>query len=204
MTLSTVQVSSPKDTLAETAIEQPIAIEARELSVYYGEFRAVKNVNLDIKYKQITAIIGPSGCGKSTVLRSFNRMNELVPSARVTGEVLLQLLERRLDNVIYRASFAESRARARQVVRHRFVKVNGRKVNIPSFTVKVGDEIQLAGKDVQLKSFRETYKSLEERGKPEWMEVSEDALAAKITRLPEKKDIGMVIEESLIVELYSK
>ena len=88
MTLSSIQVSSPKDTLTETAIEQPVAIEARELSVYYGDFRAVKNVDLDIKYRQITSIIGPSGCGKSTVLRSFNRMNELVPSARVSGEVL--------------------------------------------------------------------------------------------------------------------
>jgi len=125
-------------------------------------------------------------------------------SKGVTGEVLLQFLERRLDNLVYRACFAESRAKARQTVRHRFVKVNGRKVDIPSYLVKVDDEIQIVGKDSQLKAFRETAKVLEDRGIPEWLEVSADALAVKVTRLPEKKDIGMAIEESLIVELYSK
>lgn len=121
-----------------------------------------------------------------------------------TGQVLLQLLERRLDNVIYRACFAQSRAAARQVVGHRFVKVNGRKINIPSYLVTVGDELQIVGKDGQVKQFKETTKVLEDRGIPDWIEVSQDALSVKITRLPLKSDIGMTIEENLIVELYSK
>lgn len=121
-----------------------------------------------------------------------------------TGEVLFQLLERRLDNVIFRANFAESRPKARQAVSHRFVKVNGRKVNIPSYLVKKGDQIEIAGTDSQIKDFKETTKVLEERIIPEWMEVSADALSVKIKRLPTKAEIGMVIEESLIVELYSK
>jgi len=125
-------------------------------------------------------------------------------SKGVTGEVLLQLLERRIDNVVFRACFAESRAKARQVVKHNFVRINGRKVNIPSYLIKVGDEIKIKGSDQQLKAFRETAKVLEERGVPEWMEVSAENLAVKITKLPTKKDIGMVIEENLIVELYSK
>ncbi len=125
-------------------------------------------------------------------------------SKGITGEVLLQLLERRLDNLVYRTCFVESRAKARQTVRHRFVKVNGRKVDIPSFLVSVGDEIELTGKDSQKKAFRETFKVLEDRGVSDWMEVSADALAVKVTRLPVKQDIGMDIEESLIVELYSK
>ncbi len=122
----------------------------------------------------------------------------------VTGEVLLQFLERRLDNVIFLACFASSRSSARQLVSHRFVKVNGRKVNISSFLVKKGDEITLAGKDKQLKEIKKTTKVLEDRGTPEWMEVASDALAIKILHLPEKEDISMAIEENLIVELYSK
>ena len=121
-----------------------------------------------------------------------------------TGEVLLQLLERRLDNVVYRACFAESRARSRQVAGHRFIKVNGRVVNIPSYLVKVGDKIELRGTDEQIKAFRETMKILGERGFPDWLEVSQEGLSAVVTRLPVKSDMGMAIEESLIVELYSK
>ncbi|MBD3380000.1 MAG: 30S ribosomal protein S4 [Candidatus Omnitrophica bacterium] len=122
----------------------------------------------------------------------------------VTGEVLLQELERRLDNVIYRANFAESRSKARQIVKHRFPAVNGKTVDIPSYQVKEGDEIVLNGSDEQKKAFIETTKILEDRTVPEWMEVSADNLALKVLRLPEKKDIGMAIEENLIVELYSK
>ncbi len=121
-----------------------------------------------------------------------------------TGEVLLQLLERRLDNLVYRTRFAGSRAAARQLVGHRFVKVNGQKVNIASYLVKPGDEIVMAGSDEQLKAIKETAKILEDRGVPEWLEVSDENLAARVKRLPTKSDIGMVIEESLIVELYSK
>lgn len=121
-----------------------------------------------------------------------------------TGEVLIQLLERRLDNVIYRSCFAGSLASARQLVGHRFIKVNGRKVNIPSYLVKAGDEIEVAGKDAQLKEIKETTKVLGDRGVPEWLEVSAENLAVKVKRLPTKKDAGMAIEESLIVELYSK
>ncbi|MEA3489914.1 MAG: 30S ribosomal protein S4 [Candidatus Omnitrophota bacterium] len=121
-----------------------------------------------------------------------------------TGEVLLQFLERRLDNTVYRTCFASSRSAARQIVGHRFVKVNGRKVNISSYLVKVGDKIELVGSDEQLKAFRETSKLLEDREIPDWIEVSPENLAVKVNRLPVKSDIGMVIEENLIVELYSK
>ena len=121
-----------------------------------------------------------------------------------TGEVLLQLLERRLDNVIYRACFAASRSAARQLVGHRFVKVNGRKVNISSYLISTGDEILMTGTSEQVKALKENTKILEDRGIPEWIEVSGNNLSVKIKRLPRKSDIGMVIEENLIVELYSK
>ena len=121
-----------------------------------------------------------------------------------TGEVLLQSLERRLDNVIWRANFAYSRASARQLVDHKFIKVNGRKVNIPSYLVKTGDVIEVAGKDEQLKMIIETGKILADRGTPAWIEVVPADLKATVTKLPTKDDLGMAIEENLIVELYSK
>ncbi|MFQ5953413.1 MAG: 30S ribosomal protein S4 [Candidatus Omnitrophota bacterium] len=122
----------------------------------------------------------------------------------VTGEVLLQFLERRLDNLVYRARFAESRAKARQLVKHSFATVNGKKVNIPSYLVKAGDKIQMKGSDEQKKTFRETVKILETREVPEWIDVSEGELTVDVKRLPVKKDIGVAVEENLIVELYSK
>ncbi|MFH1837369.1 MAG: 30S ribosomal protein S4 [Candidatus Omnitrophota bacterium] len=125
-------------------------------------------------------------------------------SKGATGEILLQLLERRLDNVIYRASFAASRNAARQMVGHKFVKVNGRRVNIPSYLVSIGDEVTVKGKDTQLKDIRETAKILEDRGTPDWLEADPKALAVKIMKMPTKEDMGMAIEENLIVELYSK
>jgi len=121
-----------------------------------------------------------------------------------TGEVLLQCLERRLDNLVYRACFANSRSEARQLVGHGFVKVNGRKVDIPSFLIKAGDEVEMAGKDAQIKEIKETAKVLEDRGTPEWIETSSANLAIKVKRLPVKSDTGLKIEENLIVELYSK
>ncbi|MDD3088927.1 MAG: 30S ribosomal protein S4 [Candidatus Omnitrophica bacterium] len=121
-----------------------------------------------------------------------------------TGDVLLRSLETRLDNVVYKACFAESRAKARQMVLHRHVKVNGRKLNVPSYQVVPGDEITLSGSESQLKSYKETTKILEDRTAPEWLEVSAENLTVKIKRLPERKDIGEAIQTSLIVELYSK
>jgi len=97
-----------------------------------------------------------------------------------TGEILLQLLERRIDNVIYRAGFAASRAGARQMVSHKFIKVNGRRVNIASFLVDAGDEITIKGKESQEKAIKEIHKELEDRTTPEWLEVSDANLAVKV------------------------
>ena len=106
--------------------------------------------------------------------------------------------------MIYRACFAESRAKARQFVGHKFVKVNGRKVNVPSYLIKSGDEIQMVGTEDQVRAIKDTTKVLEDRYIVEWIDVTADNLAVKINRLPRKTDIGVEIEENLIVELYSK
>jgi small subunit ribosomal protein S4 len=122
----------------------------------------------------------------------------------ITGEILLQSLERRLDNVVYRAGFSASRKEARQIVRHNHVTVDGRKVNIPSYSVNPGQVVQVAEKSRKMPRIVESLETSEGRGVPEWLIVNKQAFQAEITRAPERNDINYEIQESLIVELYSK
>lgn len=122
-----------------------------------------------------------------------------------TGRALLQLLERRIDNVVFRSLFTTSRETARQMVLHGFVFVNGKRVNIPSYIIDAGDTIEIKAKDNTKKTLKETYDAnVKERSISAWLEVDKDALIAKIIRLPEKEDLILPINEQLIVELYSK
>jgi small subunit ribosomal protein S4 len=125
-------------------------------------------------------------------------------SKGVTGLTLLQLLERRLDNIVFRANFAHSRSAARQIVQHGFVYVNNRRVDIPSCPVKVGDEVAVKVKEAPAKKFGEVYESLKDRLVPKWLEVDPKNLKVKIVALPTREDVGFPIQEQLIVELYSK
>ncbi|MDR2883647.1 MAG: 30S ribosomal protein S4 [Deferribacteraceae bacterium] len=122
----------------------------------------------------------------------------------ITGEVLIQLLERRLDNVVYRAGFAGSRKEARQIVRHDHVTVNGRKVNIPSYSVKPGEVVQIVEGSRKHQRIVESVETSDGRGVPEWITLNKTAFQADIVRMPERTDITYEIQESLIVELYSK
>lgn len=122
----------------------------------------------------------------------------------ITGEVLLQFLERRLDNVVFRSCFVASRPEARQLVRHGFVTVNGRKADIPSHLVKKSDIIQINAKEDRLKKIAEAIKTNKDRGIPKWIQMDEEKIAATIAELPKREDIGFPIQEQLIVELYSK
>ena len=125
-------------------------------------------------------------------------------SKGVTGASLLMTLERRLDNVIYRMSMASSRSEARQVVGHGHVIVNGRQVNIPSYTVKTGDEISVKGTEKMIARFKEVLEQNKDQRKVPWLEVDGANLKAKVTKMPERSDVQMPIQEQLIVELYSK
>ena len=137
--------------------------------------------------------------------KQFRRYFQIASRSKgVTGKVLLQLLERRLDNVILRTGFATSRAEARQLVRHGAVYVNDRRVNIPSYLVKNNDTIQIKGKDGILKKVRENLQLTKERSEAPWLDVDKEKLSAKVIRLPEKDDIAVPVQEQLIVELYSK
>jgi small subunit ribosomal protein S4 len=122
----------------------------------------------------------------------------------VTGANLLILLERRLDNVIYRMGFANSRNQARQLVRHGHFILNGRRVNIPSILVREGDVIQVREKSKKVPVIQEAQEVIARRGLPEWIEVDEKAYKGTIKALPTREDITFPINEQLIVELYSK
>jgi small subunit ribosomal protein S4 len=122
----------------------------------------------------------------------------------ITGETLLVLLERRLDNVAYRLGFASSRPEARTLVRHGHVMVNGKKVNIPSYVVDVGDVIAVKEKSRQATRVLSALEGVQRRGLPDWAELDRDTYSGRIKLLPTRSDITMPINEKLIVELYSK
>ncbi len=122
----------------------------------------------------------------------------------VTGENLLRLLECRLDNVIFRLGFANSRNQARQLVRHNHIQVNGRKVNIPSFLVSVNDVITLKEKSRKVEVINDSLDAVVRRGVPSWLELDKDNYKGTVKGLPDRQEITMPIQEQLIVELYSK
>jgi small subunit ribosomal protein S4 len=122
----------------------------------------------------------------------------------VTGENLLMLLERRLDNTIFRLGVASSRNQARQMVRHNHIRVNDKKVNIPSFIVSVGDIISLKEKSRTNAQINENLEAIARRGVPSWLELDKDNYKATVKTLPHREEVTMPIQEQLIVELYSK
>ncbi|MFN2267063.1 MAG: 30S ribosomal protein S4, partial [Desulfonatronovibrio sp.] len=135
----------------------------------------------------------------------FRKYFDIADSRKgATGENLLILLERRLDNVVYRLGFSNSRIQARQLVRHGHINVNGQRVNIPSFIVKEGDTIKVAEKSKKIPLFQDAQEVLARRGAPGWVEVEGNEFKGTIKAIPVRDDITFPINEQLIVELYSK
>ena len=122
----------------------------------------------------------------------------------ITGENLLQLLESRFDNVVYRMGFGSTRAEARQLVTHGHFEINGKKVNIPSYLVKAGDEIAVSEKSKKSPRFKEILDITGSKVVPKWLEVDQENLKGKVVALPAREDIDLNVQEHLIVELYSK
>ena len=122
----------------------------------------------------------------------------------VTGENLLVLLETRFDNIVYRAGFASSRNQARQFVRHNHFTLNGKKANIPSMELKVGDVIQLKEASKSSALIKELADNFGSKNPPAWLELDVDNLSAKVVRMPSREEIDIPVEEQMIVELYSK
>jgi small subunit ribosomal protein S4 len=121
-----------------------------------------------------------------------------------TGENLVKLLERRLDNIIYRSGLAPSRKAARQLILHKHFRINGKSVNIPSFLLRAGDTIQVKDKSKQVKVFHESMKRVKDDMLPGWLQVDKSALKGTLLSIPERIDIPFNANEQLIVELYSK
>ena len=137
--------------------------------------------------------------------RQFRRVFSLAERRRgITGENLILLLESRLDNMVYRMGFAPSRSEARQLVRHGHFLVNQRRVTIPSYLMKPGDEIQVKESSRKIARIQESLDLAQRRGVPEWLEVNKDAFAGRVRTLPKREELTLPINEQLIVELYSK
>jgi len=132
-----------------------------------------------------------------------NLFDEASRRKGVTGELMLQMLERRLDNVVYRAGLAATRPQARQFVSHGHVEVNGKRVNIPSYRVRTGDRISLRSKSRDMVTVQWN-KDVLDRQAPGWLEVGEDGFAVTVRAYPEREQIDVPVREQLIVELYSK
>ncbi len=133
-----------------------------------------------------------------------NYFERAATSKGVTGELLLQQLERRLDNVVYRLGFGVARRQARQLVRHGHIAVNGRKVDIPSFQVHVGDQIEVRENSKKLTVLEIAKDFASHQAPPNWLEVDRDGYKGRVLALPKREDINLPINEQLIVELYSK
>lgn len=137
--------------------------------------------------------------------KQFRRYFDLAERQKgITGENLLRLLERRIDNVVYRLGFAASRAEARQFVRHGHYTVNGKRVSIPSYLVRAGDTIGLAEKSKESPVFKELAEVVGQKTPPSWLEVDPERIQGRVLGFPSREDIDIPIKEHLIVELYSR
>jgi len=167
----------------------------------HGKDRKAKIVGygLQLREKQKTKRI------YFTLEKQFRNYFEKAARAQgVTGDILLQQLERRLDNVAYRMGIATSRRQARQLVRHGHVSVNGKKVNIPSYQVSVGDEIAVREKSTKLGVIEGAMEFSGHQTAPNWLAIDRDKRSGKVNSLPKREDINLPVNEQLIVELYSK
>jgi small subunit ribosomal protein S4 len=135
----------------------------------------------------------------------FRRLFDRADRAKgITGESLMILLERRLDNMVYRLGFANSRAEARQLVRHGHFLVNAKKIDIPSALLKIGDVVTVRERSHKVVRIQEALELSQRRGVPEWLEVDRPNFTGRIRALPARSDLTMPINEKLVVELYSK
>jgi len=137
--------------------------------------------------------------------RQFSKyFDEAAKKPGVTGQYLLQLLERRLDNVVFRLGLADSRPQARQVINHGHVTVNGRKVDVASFKVNVGDKISFKERSKNTEYYKQLIQDLSRRPMPRWLSLDPQAITGSVTALPEPSDMDLKVDERLIVEFYAR
>jgi len=186
----------------ERCYTEKCAIEKRNLPPgQHGKLRKAKMVGYGVQLREKQKVKRIYG----VLENQFRRYFEMADRTRgITGETLLQLLERRFDNVIYRLGLATSRAQARQQIRHGHFLINGKKVDIPSYSIKAGDTITVRGTSAQNASIVHAMEEVKGRGIPEWLQFDAGQLTGRVQSLPTREQINLPVQEQLIVELYSK
>ncbi|MCK4839402.1 MAG: 30S ribosomal protein S4 [Desulfobulbaceae bacterium] len=167
----------------------------------HGQARQRKVSDYAIQLREKQKVRRMYGIMEGQFLKYYKEADRL---KGITGENLLSLLEKRLDNVVYRIGFANSRRQSRQLVRHEHIFVNGKRVNIPSFIVSVNDVISVREKSQKVEAVVDSFEAVARRGVPSWLEVDKAAFKATVKTEPVRQELTMPIQEQLIVELYSK
>ncbi len=163
--------------------------------------RRMKHSDYGIQLREKQKVRRIYGIGEKQFRIIFRKADSL---KGITGETLLSLLERRLDNVVFRLGFTSSRTQGRHFVRHNHFTVNGKKVNIPSYIIKAGDVVELKEKSKKVQAIADSLDTVVRRGVPQWLELDKDGFKGVVKGMPAREDITLPIQEQLIVELYSK
>jgi small subunit ribosomal protein S4 len=186
----------------ERCYTEKCAIEKRNLPPgQHGKARRAKLLGYGLQLREKQKVKRIYGVLEDQFRLYFERAER---QRGITGEMLLQLLERRLDNVIYRLGLATSRPQARQLVRHGHFLVNGRKVNVPSYSVRAGDVVTVRATSATSVTLQHAMEEVKGRGIPQWLEFDADKVAGRVASLPTREQINLPVQEQLIVELYSK
>ena len=186
----------------ERCYTEKCAIEKRNFAPgQHGKSRKSKLVGYGVQLREKQKVKRIYGVLEDQFRRYFEQAER---TRGITGETLLQLLERRLDSVAYRLGFATSRAQARQLVRHGHFDVNGRKVDIPSDSVKPGDVVGVRQRSRKNPVILHALEEVKGRGVPEWLTFDGEGMSAKVGSVPTREQINLPVQEQLIVELYSK
>ncbi len=186
----------------ERCYTEKCAIEKRNLPPgQHGKARKPKLIGYGLQLREKQKVKRIYG----VLENQFRRYFETAERQRgITGETLLQLLERRLDNAIYRLGFATSRPQARQLVKHGHFLVNGKKVDIPSYQLRQGDVVSIRASSEKNPAIAHAVEEVKGRGIPEWLSLDTSASSGRVVSLPTREQINLPVQEQLIVELYSK
>ena len=186
----------------ERCYTEKCAIEKRNFPPgQHGKTRKAKMVGYGVQLREKQKVKRIYGVLEDQFRRYFESAER---HRGITGETLLQLLERRLDNVVYRLGLATSRPQARQLVRHGHFQVNGRKVDIPSYSVRVGEVLTVRQTSKEAPAILHAIEEVKGRGIPEWLAFDAAGLSGRVVSLPTREQINLPVQEQLIVELYSK
>ncbi len=167
----------------------------------HGQRRGRKNSDYAIQLREKQKVKRMYGLSEKQFRLFFKRADR---HKGITGTNLLVLLERRLDNVVYRLGFVNSRTQGRQLVKHSHFLINGKKVNIPSYLIKMGDVVEIREKSRSMQAIKDSLDAVVRRGIPQWLDLEKDNLKGIVKGYPVREDLTMPIQEQLIVELYSK